>query len=293
MFELKVEGFFEIYSDKRGLLAKSKNLVLNQGLEYMATNWLPGYVWLGSGSTPPTVNDTQLASFKAKSSNVSPRISQQATITSTPPYYAQQRLGVRFAAGEAAGNITEIGIGSYNTLITRALIKDAEGIPTTLVVLPDEIIDVAYYYRVYHPTNDVSGQITLTGNIGGTYNWLARPSKITTLGSGLSAYCDPSRPFRYYSYCYFHTGSIGSIFEEPSGSFTYTNVQSPVYVANSLQITHSYTMATTDNLTGNLVKSIKAPIGPIQFQVEFTPAIPKTNLDTLTLNFTYTFGRYE
>lgn len=291
LFEIQVAGRFEIYSDKRGLLAEFDNMILDQGLEFLAINGLPPFIWLGRGTTPPVETNTALEIFAGRSGTASPRILTEVTGSSVPPYYVQQRLGVRFNAGTVTGNIAEIGIGNTSILVSRALIKNSSGVPIVLTILPDEIIDVAYYYRVYAYTTEASGSLAFEGNIGGTYNFISRACLVTTFGS--SGWW-PNNAFNYTSngWSAAFSGSIGTVTQQPSGSQAQISTSVDAYVANSRQIKFWARMSTTQNITGGIVKSIAMNVGPTKFQMEFTPGIPKTNLDTLDLQFSYSFGRY-
>ena len=65
--------------------------------------------------------------------------------------------------------------------VLRALILDGGGSPTTLTILSDETLDVTYTIRVYPPTTDVTGSITLDGV---SYGYTIRPCNVSTSGTG-------------------------------------------------------------------------------------------------------------
>ena len=94
------------------------------------------------------------------------------------PYYRWAKVTWRFGQGVAAGNISEVGLGWGNSnLWNRALIKDANGNPTTITVLSDEYLDVVSEIRDY-PTLSSSGSFNLldkTGAIINTYTVLGSP----------------------------------------------------------------------------------------------------------------------
>ncbi len=291
-FEVGIAGEIEIYTDKRGLLAKFDNIFLDQGLNALGTMTMPGYVWVGSGNTAPLPTNTTLANLVAKSSSPSPRIPNDYGVNGTAPYYTYSRQGFRFNAGDAAGNLSEVGLGSSSILFTRALIKDANGVPTTLTILPDEILDISYTVRIYAPVQDVVGSITLGGNLGGTYSYVMRASAVTTHGYGNTYNWAAMRSANYAGSAIVYTGPIGTITQSPSGSSDAVTVPNLGYINNSYKGRVVVSPSTTQgNLAGG-IKSIKYTLGWGSYQIEFTPAIPKTNLDVLNLTFEVAYGRY-
>src|SRR5690606_8917143 len=114
------------------------------------------------------------------SSNTVP--SNTAGTTSAAPYYTWMRKTFRFAAGVATGNLSEVGISWLTTgaLFSRALILDSGGLPTTITVLADEVVDVTYEFRIMAKTDDETGSVTFTGSIGGTYDWTMRSVSVAT-----------------------------------------------------------------------------------------------------------------
>src|SRR5690606_4774599 len=63
----------------------------------------------------------------------------------------------QFGQGQAAGNLSEIGIQHTSTsgpLWSRALILDGQGNPTTITVLPDDFLTCYYTLRIMIPKED-------------------------------------------------------------------------------------------------------------------------------------------
>ena len=291
-FKLQVAGHIEIYSDKRGKLAEFDNIFLDQGLNALATTTMPGHIWIGSGSAEPLPSNTQLVNFVARSSSSSPRIPSSFGVNGSAPYYAWERIGVRFDPLGVNVNLSEIGLGTNTVLYTRALIKDANGVPTTLTILSDEILDISYTVRVYAPTTDATGQITLGGNIGGTYNWIARASRVTSSGYGNQIGWATSRRATNIGSVEVWTGPIGSITQSPSGSSASVSHLSVPYEQNSLTAKSEIRAVTTQGNLVNGIRSIRLCLGWGDYQIQFDPVIPKTDLDTLSLFFAVTYGRY-
>ncbi|URA06909.1 putative tail fiber protein [Xanthomonas phage Pfeifenkraut] len=166
------------------------NLITNVGLNNIgivspssANNGFYG-VAVGSGTATPSPTDTTLQTQVAITTTLydpgnpvgnSYQIDYQSA---TSPRYYRFWKKWRFAAGAAAGNLTEVGVMTGSSPVNtwcRALIVDGAGNPITLTVLSDEILDVTYELRVYIPENDVTGTIVLKGV---TYDWLLRPCSI-------------------------------------------------------------------------------------------------------------------
>lgn len=158
--------------------AEFPNLITNAGLDRMATSTYLTVCQVGSGSAAPTFADTALAARIAGTQTVQ---STDVGTTSSSPYYAWATRQFRFAAGVATGNIAEVGVGwgTTGSLFSRALVLDSGGSPTTITVLADEILDVTYQLRYYAPETDDTGDVTFTGNLAGTYDWIFRAANVT------------------------------------------------------------------------------------------------------------------
>lgn len=309
----KVCGYYKIEAvnkntGKSTLLADwFPNLITNIGLDRIATdvNFM-NYCHVGTASTAPTVNDTALGAFVGSNNTIT---TGTYTVNSTSPYYISHIRVYRFNAGVAAGNLSEVGIGwsatgTGSVLFSRALILDTYGDPTTITVLSDEYLDVTYEYRFYPFESDITGSITLTGNIGGTYGYTIRPASISTIvrlfGQATAIYPVHmgNKDAQYYAadaYYRSFDGGIGSITGVPSGNsggdLPYTQGVVSSYVAGTYTLTFTLTANITDWNLASGIKSILFVWGPRWYQVEFDTAIPKTSEDVLTLTFTHTWGR--
>ena len=297
-FSVRPKGYFKLSTNLRGQIAEFPNLILNTGLDLLATNdpYIE-YCFVGTGNTPPTVNDTNMESFVA--STISKAVNTGGVATSAP-YYSYQRIVFRFNAGAAVGNLAEVGVGIISPitgnriLFCRTLIKDSFGNPTTITLLPDEILEVTYELRHYVPVVDTTGTITLTGNIGGTYDYILRPSNVTSYHPNALVGWAGGMNYRHnnYMFTYAHSGGFGPITGTPTGS----NYQSTSSKAESY-VTGTYSAAVTYFFgvdAGNIpegIKSIVFTMGTGRYQVEFTPPIPKTNLNSLSLTFGYSWAR--
>lgn len=161
--ELQIQGFYklQIGNAETGEIRETlefSNLITNIGLNRIATAPAISYCYVGSGNATPAFTDEKLSVLVAATTTLQGAIETKATAA---PLWAGQAVTFRFAAGAAAGNLSEIGMGwngatqALHLLFSRALIKDGAGNPTTITVLANEFLDVTYEFRVYLPTDDV------------------------------------------------------------------------------------------------------------------------------------------
>jgi hypothetical protein len=259
----------------------------------MGTGAFMSFCQVGEGSTAPTNADSALESYVANSSTVH---SNSQAAQSSAPYYGYNRQTFRFAAGTAAGNLSEVGIGwaATGSLFARALIKDELGDPTTITVLSDEVLDVTYELRSY-PVEDDSDpfNVSVTGDVPHTYSCVVRASKVTDY-----LYWHPqnqSVSFRlqstYMQYAY--NGTMGTVLQLPNGlSSQVSSIVAAAYGNNDLYRDFD-TIWELDN--GNLAGGIKSVVWPSTigtYQIEFDTTIPKTNVRVLHLNFRVSWDRY-
>lgn len=289
---------------KRGtkVLAEFDNMILDSGLNYLAggNRNAVSYCFVGTGTTAVAASQTTLVNAIANSSTWQ-RPFTGGTYVAGPPAYKTDYITFRFAAGIAAGNLTEVGVGwnSSGSLFSRALILDGGGSPTSITVLSDETLDVTYTLRCYAPA-DVTGIVSLGGV---NYNYTIRAAQMASGGTGSwnpgdvqsFGFCNAGD-----AYVQTYTGSIsatpGGI---PSGaSWGGTVAATPsAYVNNSLRRTVQYRLDLNDGNLGGGFKSMNlrcqgdAGYPTHAFQVEFSPDVPKDNTKVLKLNFTFSVAR--
>lgn len=178
-------------------LGPFKNLITNVGLDSLGVesgNNSAGVYscFVGTSNTPPSTSDTTMGTRVATSNT--PTITYN--ITRSPDYKVNVSYLYRFNQGDAAGNLTEVGVGKASSsgrpggtfllLFSRALIVDSGGNPTTITVLSDEFLDVTYTLSY-----------TISTAISAPYNITDASTGIThTLQSRL---CDDGTAFVYHS----------------------------------------------------------------------------------------------
>lgn len=271
------------------------NLIVDQGLDrFGADNFLFIYCRVGTGNTAPSNTDTNLVSQVWSTATIQ---TTNGTTTASPPYYSSRVNTYRFAAAPSNQNLSEIGVGWSDvggTLFSRALILDGGGSPTTITVLTGEILDATYEFRVYSPTTDVTGSIsissvsynyTLRAALASTNNTPGWPAT-TSFGQGVSINGNALTNYVY-------SGAIGAVTGTPAGTVG-TGASS---VSNSAYSNGSYyrDATLTYNLnSGNLVGGFRSMLFVFTlfcFQIEFSPNIPKTNVSQFTLTGRLTFTR--
>lgn len=272
-----------------------KNLILDTGLNRLGSgSAIASWCQVGSGSTPPAANQTTLTTFIGSTSTTTGTTSASQGVA---PYYSRIVRTFRFAAGVAAGTLAEVGIGWSNvsgSLFSRALILDANGAPTTILVLADEVLDVTYELRVYPPLVDKVFQTTIGGilhdcvmraqNVNSPSNWVGDSSRYIFAGLILG----PTTSSGAVS-----NGTLGPITGTPSGTTVTGGVGVPAaYVNNSYQrrVTFPYSLAQGNVAGGISTARAESNIG--SYQISFSPPIDKDNTKTLSLAYTFSWSRY-
>ena len=279
--------------EAEGLNVSFKNLITDAGLNSLAEgneiSYASRYCKVGTSSNTPAVSDTALG---AKTGSASSSGTKTSSVQySTTPYYSQHQTVYTFAVGAVSGNLTEIGFFSADTggiMWSRALIKDSGGNPTTLTLLATEQLKVTYIVRRYIPTS-LTGSFTL--NTNGTYstiNYTITPAFINFSGKWNDGFtCVGTNTTTIYAY---ETQTLGGITSPPSGTPSSNNscVISP-YIVNSFQREYTYTIATSEFVFSTGVGSLT--FCKSLYQCSFTPKIPKTSSQTLSIGIVLSWGR--
>lgn len=263
------------------------NLILDQGLLRMGAN--SDYLnvcSVGSGVSTPQSSNTSLQAKIAQSSTVSDVVNGAQA---EAPYYAYSRRTFTFAAGSVAGLVGELAVGwggNDGQLFSRALVRNANGMPQAIPVLVDETLRVTYEHRYYPLLTDATGVITISGPIGGQYEYIIHPSMVST-ATQWTANNAQNNGSRLSVTAY--NGEIGGITEQPSGNrLTMSGVTGTVS-GTTATFAHSYENPNL-NVSGG-IRSLMFAMGNGAWQIQFTPAIPKDADSSLRLQFSHTWGR--
>lgn len=272
------------------------NCVLNQGLDYMATNTWFNYCKIGTGNSAPVETQTSLDKFFAVSSNTS---TTDYGTSSNAPYYKYLRQTFRFAAGTFNNTtISEVAIAYTGTkdalgIWNRALIKDNNGQNTTITLLSDEVLDVVCEVRLYMDTSDIISNLDLydrNNNLISSHTLTVRPMNISNYASYI-VYAVSSSCGIYYAF----SGSIGNVNSMPSTSISGTaSTTVGAYVSGSYKLDFTSVFSLTSG-NGTIKAFCSAGYiynGAHVFQIGIDPAIKKTSDQTLTIKGTLSWGRY-
>lgn len=286
------EGHYKLEAlDESGNVTRSTdwmpNLVLDQGLLRMGAN--SDYLnvcSVGSGVSTPQPSNTSLQAKIAQSSTVSDVVNGAQA---EAPYYAYSRRTFTFTAGSVVGLVGELAVGwggNAGQLFSRALVRNANGTPQAIPVLADETLRVTYEHRYYPLLTDTTGVLDISGAIGGQYEYIIRPSMVSTATHWVANNAQNNgtrQPITAYN------GEIGGITEQPSGNrLTMSGVIGTVS-GTTATFAHSYENGNLNVEDG--IRSLMFAMGNGAWQVQFTPAIPKDADSSLRLQFSHTWGR--
>jgi len=265
-----------------------ENLILDQGLDRIGLGGVFNCCQVGSGSTAPVFGNTGLQTLVA--TKVSPETSVAGSQDSAP-YFGWLRQRYRFAEGDAAGNLREVGIGwgSSGQLFSRALIKDGAGDPTVITVLSDEVLDVTYEIRLYPPLVDQEFSVTIGGVthdcvlraanvIGPGWQPVALASDGSSDGCTVNPKAGPLGTIEQWSAG--ATGEEGDVTFEAYVNGTYKRVCLAEFNVEQ------------GNVSGGIgaVDIVSAFAG--SYQCSFDPPIMKDDTNVLSLSFDISWNRY-
>lgn len=281
-----------------------RNLITNQGLDmlgsfagYNTLGYMPSHCAVGTGNTTPAVTDTKLVNEIAHTPvfGQATNLSSSSYVSGSPSYWSY--LGTwTFAQGAVVGNIAEIGFGgpltSGSTFVTcyaRSLIKDNLGNPTTISVTSTDILTVNYEMREYINVTDTATTVTISAVV---YNITVRRVAITTPPPGY-AYTAVYSSGLYRSTAF--TGGLAAVTAStPLGSsLGYIDGALGSYTNGNYYISCTVVAGVSNWNNGGGIPTVT--IEHFKFgnwQVAFSPNIPKDNTKQLTLVWTVSWSRY-
>lgn len=240
--------------------------------------------YIGTGATVPAVTDTTLTSYLAASNTIEG--ATETFVDGTPAYWKNVRT-YRFNAGTATGNISEVGTGwANNNLFSHALILDGGGIPTTITVLADEYLDVTYEFRNYIDKTLYEGIITISGvayDVDYQVESIGSPPNIDIALSDSTA----TPKFGVYA-----TQTLGTVYQSPSGTVVQKIGTWSTYVAGSWYADCTFTYGITEGNHAGGIGSAYFRTNQGQFQMNFTPKIPKDATKNLIITLRIIWARY-
>jgi len=293
-----ISGYWKLTTIKpdgtKKVCGEFKNLILDAGLDALGKSRVHEYCRVGTSNLAVNSSQNSLVSQIASTNTL-----QGSTngAQSTAPYYGWRRITYRFNIGVAAGNLSEIGIGwssTGSTLFSRALILDGLGNPTTITVASDEILDATYEMRIYPPTTDVTGTITLDGV---SHTYIIRACEVNNSDHWNISRQDDNWSYNtlLYVWANFFTGpSVGIASGRPTGdlSNSSTCIVDPYTVNREATGTIKAGVNDANNALG--IGTVTFGLSGIlrnKFQLSFTPNIMKNNTKALSLQVKLTWGR--
>lgn len=282
------------------------NLITNGGLDLLGGNGADVLTFcrIGTGNASPANTDTGLVT-QTNSTNTAP--TSDVIGADAGGSYVYRRVTRRFAAGTISGvNLAEVAMapGGSGQVFSRALLKDTGGTPTTIVLSPDEVLDVVYELRCYISLSDVVS----TATVDGVSTTVTIRKHGTLAGSGWQGFAALlGSPF-WTTFSANNRNTLYALETQPSQatesgylgngdtkllSFTrsYTNGSGLV----KLTITAGLTIANFASGLGAVVMS-GADLGNARgnglWSWGFNPKLNKTASRTATIEIGLSFGRY-
>jgi len=307
-----IAGYFKIeVRNSEGKVVKElpwqKNEILDSGLRSLHDSAESAGLGLGKYCVVGTSAD---AVDVALDTGVKAQLGSRVVMTT----YTSNRTGEYFAKtseynwaiGDTTGNIAEVGITNSTStrFLTRARIKDALGVPTTITVLADEQLRVYYELRLYWPMSDLVEIINVNVGTVAAPVWVAttmttRPLYIGSAtgwdiyqgsGDALFAHEAVSNYTGWYSYGSDMALALASA-TIPSGTFigqarydaTFVTLYDPAHT--TFEMTVPSTKWNVAGGIGGMKWSARGDLYRTCWQTKIDPPLPKTNLDVATVNF--------
>lgn len=293
---LGMEGRYRLTTKRRDT-GWFNNLITDAGLYNIAyfgkqstSPFIQNYMMVGTGNTAPQVTDISLQNQIASMYYSGIQTLYVPAAGSVPPYWSTIFTYV-FPTGAAAGNLSEVGvcpmpIGNGYNISSRALVVDADGNPTTITVLSDEVLTATYELRCYLDTSDHAFNFNFNGSpLTGVYR-LANIGQAQIVGKTINAsslwgistqeIVDITTSPAVASWQ--NSGSISQIVNDMANSGTWYFDELVTYNAAATALT---------------IKSFVVQAGMWQFQFgNLSSTIPKNVGQVLQASFRQSWGRY-
>lgn len=301
-----MEGWFTLRAIRRSgrvtrerkfrVLDPFHNLITNYGMDSLGnrgSNQLFLRCHVGTGTTAPLITDVALANFHAAVSSSNP--SSTFGNSGTAPYYGW-RAHVWTSAIGALGNVilTEVGISHTTTtgnLLSRELIRDGGGSPTSFPLNDDEQLEVTYEFRTYVPMTDAEATVMVGSTSHDTITRALSATNATLWSIGATS--SGSTNFDI-SGNFDNTAYSGDLVDMESGSISgslgnQTGSTTAAYTPGNHYLDASSTWGTG---SGNgAIRTVKHARSCCRFQIQYDPPINKTNTQTLILNQRVSWAR--
>ena len=284
-----------------------KNLILDQGLDFFGGGNgynMMTFCVIGSGNSQPIYTQNKLDATIEWA--VGGRVAYNSDYDAARDgnLYKTNEVKKYTFNGLSNVNISEVGLASEFSsttdyyLCTRALIKDAQGVPATITVLSDEVLEIYYKLWQVFDTTDKVGTINLLDGVGGSvaYNYKLRlcvvGSRIYQVGGLLTGdFTD------LYALSSIFTGDLEDIKGIPSGFiFGSNSLTLSTYNRGSYRRTILCALTHEEGVGNIRTYVLGTTMGAYQIRfgsVADDSPITKTNIQTLTIPVEVSWGRYE
>lgn len=292
---VKDTGFFDNLITNTGM-NRIGEVTTNAIYSIEAFNTLCGRFVVGSGSAEPQFTDTALQNPVAFASSNVELVNESSNYERG---WYEITVRHQFGQGQAAGNLSEIGIQRTSTsgpLWSRALILDGQGNPTTITVLPDDFLTCYYTLRIMIPKEDAVFNIDVDYGEDGVVPTVVtgRPLRANdtdpVVGWGLQTAGTVSERAALQ----FYTGGLAAPtasapLGSPIGSQT-TNFSIVPYIPDSFERYVTRTNGLNQHNSQELrTARLNALMGA--WQIEFDPPLQKNNTQTMQVTFGYSWAR--
>ena len=268
------------------------NLILDSGLNRIGSGGIFGRAMAGGSNAAPIVGQTGLVTPISETTT----LQDQTSGTDLANGYCYIRYTYRFAQAVADVNISEVGIGwAANTAFSRALTVDGLGAPTTVTIVTGEFFDLTYELRIYWPTTDVTGSITLNGN---NHDYTLRAANVGSWAVTISPYLpgaggNVSDTLLFANWYQGGTvAGLGAITAGPNGStFAGDNLS---FIGSYSNNSYQRAMRASRGITGaqHPISGMLLSLSTFGiYKVAFDPVIPKDDTNNLNLDFLAAWAR--
>lgn len=283
-----------------------KNLILNQGLDFFGGNKGDTMFYkcaIGAGNTAPSPTQTALDSYITMATGAISSSSYGYTADETNTYktFATHKYTYTGLKNVTIGEVGLVSQGTTNTdyyLCTRALIKDNLGVAATITILAGETLEI--YYKLWQVVSTLAQSYVIDvsdGNGNSTpYNVAIKP---VSVGNG-DYWGNIGKVIRVVTDYAFYTATTDNT--AVNSAPTYQSISLKAF-NNLTYVTNSYKRGFYINAgiseTNIAIRSIWTGYGStVPFQIRIgsvanDSAMAKTDLQTLAMNFEFSWGRYE
>lgn len=283
-----ISGSFKILKNNEEI-ANIDNLILDPGLGIFSTNEQRNRCSLGDGKTQPQVTDFDLENQLLVSTN----ITDDFFWYDESPFSVTHSFVYQFTVPVDGIRFTEVGVGQTGNLLSRALVKDNNGIETSININGDESLRVVHSITF---TPDINDYVFIATVGGVNHTITVRPCNIGSQTTWRSVCGDTW----VTSATFYETLTLGSITAEGVGSgeqqsLTYPTADSVTSPDGSgvryAVVSDIDQTAFTNGIGGLIFETGGSNITGTnsdglngKYQVTISPPIMKTVDDKLTIN---------